>query len=503
MDQPGKRGPDVGDASSVDGPRWARVAFWVFVTLFTFAGLDYPFGNGDEVRHAQTLKEMMTSSDFLTMRWQGVPSFTRPATQYWLAAIGASLIDGEAGMRVSSALASLVILILVAAEARRAFGRFDVTLVAVLLCAGAASYRDYSRSVMSEPFLVVALMLALIGTIRAQHDPRGLRLALASLGGAVAIKSLGAAPAAVLLLPWLIRAYRRTGGRQHALTGLGIALALGLPFYAIGLALHGLDFVDEHFGFNLMGRALGTINISEYPWHLYLWHFQHRDGWPTLLWLALGTIGALAVAFKKRDVNLAIIASFALGDVVLMSMMGTRLPHYVLVVYPAAALGAAGVYHHLSARAPHGSGVLRAIAPAAAAFLLITNLRMRGADDALMQTSAAKDLGLAVRGLADPKQRVYAYEWYGQGLSFYAERDVVLLTEVPERFRMIDVGHFKRAGAAKLVPPPPEPTGSRILVAARKPDLDRATWLSVEEPLAYTKGENVYLVRARIIDPQP
>jgi hypothetical protein len=68
---------------------------------------------------------------------------------------------------------------------------------------------------------------------------------------------------------------------------------------------------------------------------------------------------------------------------------------------------------------------------------------------------------------------------------------------VQSRFAAINVLHLQRAGAAKLVPPPPEPPGSRILIAARKPDLERAPWLEVEEPLAVS--EHVYLVRARIV----
>lgn len=492
-----KEGAQRSNAAIERGARWA---FWAFIALFTLTGLDHPFGNGDEVRHAQTLKEMMASGDVFTMRWQGVPSFTRPATQYWLGAVGAFFIDGEAGMRVSSAAASLLTLAIVGLLARRMFGRFDVLVLAVVLCAGAASYRHYSRSVMSEPFLVAALMIALYGTIHAQRDPKGLRIAFAALGGAVAIKSFGAAPSAVLLLPWLIRGYRKTRGHREALLGLGLALALALPFYGIGVALHGTDFLQEHFGFNVVGRALGQINVSVYPWDLYLWHFQHRDGLPTYAWLALGMVFGLVMAIRRRDLELAIVSSFALGNLVIMSSLGTRLPHYVLAVYPTAALGCAGLYHHLTwPRAARWSPVYRALAPALALFLLVINLRMVGANQVLMQTAAAKVLGTAAKQAAGPEERVYAYEWYGQGLSFYADRDLVLLTTLPKRFAQIDVAHFKRANAAKLVPPLPEPPGSRILVAAYRADLLRARWLVVEEPLA--ESEQVFLVRARVVDP--
>src|SRR6185295_3947480 len=103
-----------------------------------------------EVRHAQTLREMMDSGDYLTPRWQGVPSYTRPQTQYWLAAIFAHVVDGEVGMRLSSALCSLAALWIVWALAIRWTRRADAAALAVLLCAGAPSFHVYSRSLMSE-----------------------------------------------------------------------------------------------------------------------------------------------------------------------------------------------------------------------------------------------------------------------------------------------------------------------------------------------------------------
>jgi hypothetical protein len=271
-----------------------------------------------------------------------------------------------------------------------------------------------------------------------------------------------------------------------------------LPFYIVTFAIHGREFIDGHLGFNLLDRAAGRLNVSAYPWYFYFQHILRSDAIGTALWIALGTVGALGMAIARRDRALFIFATLSLGGLAVMSAIGTRLPHYILFVYPAAALGAAGVYHHLTrARAVHWSVLRLAIAPLLALVLLTLNLRVIGGDQFLMQTAAAKVLGTAAGRVLREGEPVYAYEWYGQGLSFYAEHDVVLLTEMPSRHRLINIEHFKRAGAAKLVPPPPAPVGTEIVVAGRKPDLDRARWLEVTEPIALSDG--VFLVRARIV----
>jgi 4-amino-4-deoxy-L-arabinose transferase-like glycosyltransferase len=478
----------------------AELALWLLLALFTFQGLDRPFGNGDEVRHAQTLREMMQSGDYLTMRWQGVPSFTRPATQYWLAAIFAGAIDGEVGMRLSSAACSFASLVLLWWLARELGLRRDAAALALILCAGAASFHGYSRSLLSEPPLVVAVLGALYGSLLAQRARHGLIVAGACLGAAVAIKSFAAAPPALLLLPWLVSAARRHGDRRSLVLAAATGLGLALPFYAINVALHGSAFLHEHLGFNVLRRATGEINVSRYAWHLYLEHLYVRDGLPTLTWFAAGTLGAAWLARARRDRPLLIVASFGLGYFVLMSALGTRLPHYILAVYPVAALGAAAVYDRLSARAYAARGAfVGTVAVLGACALLLIGLRMPGADPMLMQTAAGRVLGSVARQLARPDERVYAYEWYGQALGFYAQRPLTLLTAQPDRFRAIDVAHLKLAGAAKLVPPLPAPAGSEILIAARKPDLAAARWLEVEQALAFSEG--VFLVRARIVDP--
>jgi hypothetical protein len=70
---------------------------------------------------------------------------------------------------------------------------------------------------------------------------------------------------------------------------------------------------------------------------------------------------------------------------------------------------------------------------------------------------------------------------------------VELLTEDPRAHRV--VGHFLRS--SRLVPPPPAPSGSTIVIAAEPAVLAHAAWLHVEEVVA--RSPPIVLARARVI----
>jgi len=115
------------------------VLLWIAMAGFTWLGLRDAIGDGDESVHAEMLREMLRSGDYLQPRWYGVALAERPLLMYWLAAPFAALIHGELGVRASSALASLATLAIVYSIALRAWGRASAGAVAVVLLAGAPS----------------------------------------------------------------------------------------------------------------------------------------------------------------------------------------------------------------------------------------------------------------------------------------------------------------------------------------------------------------------------
>jgi 4-amino-4-deoxy-L-arabinose transferase-like glycosyltransferase len=467
--------------------RAAEALLWQLLALWTVLGLDRPIGDGDECYHAEIMRQMMRSGDYLHPRWYGVVTHSRPPLMYWLAAPFSAWIPGEVGVRFSSALASFLTLGVMYQVTWTLWQRRSVAVLAVLLLAGAPSFHVFTRTLMSEAPFVLALTVALVGTLRAQRERRALPLAAAGLGCAFAVKSLAAGVPAVALAPWLVRAQLRHGDRRTLWAGLLTLTLLALAPFALGLWVDGSEFVHDQIVFNLLERARGGYVGMGGGLFAYVKSVLFRDGPVVSAWLVIGSAGALVLGLKLRQRALQIVGSYALAELALMSLFGTRLPHYILPLYPAAALGAAGVYAEASRRFERLRAPLWAAGVCVIALVIgLVSQRYGGGADYLFERPESKILGLRARNVANPGERVYAYEWYGFAIGYYADRPVELLTAKPERFAQVNFagGPIERAKAAALVPPPPAAAGSRILIAGHVADLSRAHWLEVGEVLA-------------------
>jgi 4-amino-4-deoxy-L-arabinose transferase-like glycosyltransferase len=329
------------------------------------------------------------------------------------------------------------------------------------------------------------------GTLAARRDPRGLVMAGLGIGLAIAAKSLIAGVPALALAPWWLGPLRMATLRTRLWAGAALA-GVALPYYALLTALHGQQFLRAHFGVSLARRATASLGLGmqDGPASYLLW-VPSGEGLLTATWLLLGSVGALLAGLRLRRAELVLLGGYALTVFALMSWLATRLPHYILPAYPAAALGIAGLYVELTARTGFAQ---RALAPLLAPALgLCAVLEARGHPGGyqyLLQRSTSRDLGLVARRVAAAGQAIYAYEWYGPAIAYYAERPVVMLTESEHARDLLGA-----MMPTKLVPPAPEPRGSPILIVAEPEALAAAPWLHVDEVLA--SSPPAILARAR------
>jgi 4-amino-4-deoxy-L-arabinose transferase-like glycosyltransferase len=474
-------------------------ALWLWIAGFTFAGLDDPIGDGDEHVHATILRDMLRSGDYLRPRWQGALVLERPLLPYWLAAPFSIAVPGEVGVRLSSALASFATLLVVFAAARAVWKRADVAFVATLLLAGSPSFHAYSRTLMSDPLLVLGIAVATASALLARREPRWLIGVAFGIGFGIAAKTLIAVVPVLGLLPWLVAPARRLVESAHGRRSVSLVLAAlavtALPYYVLETALHGEAFLRAHFGVSLAARATADGGISLPGGHAgYLLWIPRSEGPLAALWLSLGSAGALVWGWRKKNADLALLGAQASTVLVLMSLLATRLPHYLLPAYPAAALAVAGLYAEASARlGVPGRAFSALLGPALAMAVLLEARAHPGGYEYLLQRAASRDLGVVAQRVTAPQQAVYAYEWYGPALAYYAERPVRLLTEDPQAHALVS----RFAVPSRLVPPPPEPAGSQIVVSAEPELLSSCRWLRVEEVLA--RSPPIILVRARVL----
>ena len=438
----------------------------LFLLAAFVADLGRPLGNSDEAIYGEFAREMQRSHDYLTLRYQGHELYQRPPTAVALYALSGQVVGGELGLRLVPALFTLLVCLGVGVCVWRWTQQPLAGFAAALFASQIPSVFLYGRLAFSDPPFVAAAIGALAATVAAQRDSRWLPWAGACLGAAFAVKSIAAVIPALTLLPWLVVAAREhrsePGTRRRATLATVWFAALALPYYAYGFAAHGGAFWREHFARVLFDRATGKLEsvVGIGGPGAYVEHLWRADGVVVSLASAAAIGAAIVFAIRRSDRVAAVVASYALGTFVLLSAAGTRLPHYLLVFYPAAAM----CFGLAVARA--GEGLAERYRPAlvgvpvVCAALFVRTAAAPPFDQIAVPARNAKTLGEIVRADARAGDTVYSFNWYAPALGYYADRNWGMLTNVPRVAETVgNTGPFRKTRSIVLVPPWPAKPG--------------------------------------------
>jgi 4-amino-4-deoxy-L-arabinose transferase-like glycosyltransferase len=427
-------------------------------------GLWDALGNSDEAIYAVFIREMHTrgGTGYFKLIYDGAELVQRPPWSVTLYALVARVIPGEFGIRILPAMLTLFTCLLSGQLVRRRTGKISLALATAALAAGIPSVFLFGRLCMSDPPYVLASFAAMLATIRAQEDPRALAWAGVSLGAAVAFKSVAGAIPGVALAPWLVLAAARHHRAQRSIARpilLGVLgfVALAAPFYVVYGVRFGQHFLDVHFGEILGDRARGNlpgVGLSSGP-ASYVIHMWRADGPVLAVLLLTAPVAAAVLAVRRRDVVLGIAASYTLGVLAVLSVVGTRLPHYLLVFYPGAAacagLTMAPLIDHFSIPARY-----RVVLPLFALTLVMRTAAAGTFDASTVPAVDDRALGIRARATIPPDEPIYTLDYYAPALAYYAQRHWRLLTTYRSMERIVgSVETFRAAGTVSAVPPWP------------------------------------------------
>jgi 4-amino-4-deoxy-L-arabinose transferase-like glycosyltransferase len=327
-------------------PRAALAALLAALALAWFGGLgERKLLKADEGRYAEIPREMVASGDWLTPRLNGFKYFEKPPLQYWATATAfAALGVAEWSARLWTALTGFLGVLLAYYAGRRLLGAAGGVCAAAVL-ASSGLYVFAGHVVSLDMGVAFFLALAVFAIVFAQSDgtPERARrnwmlAAWAAMACAVLSKGLigFVLPAAAVLA---YAAWQRDAAllrRLHAGPGLALFLAIAAPwFMAVSAAnpeFAHFFFVQEHFE-----RFLTTQHRRAGP----LWYFV-----PVLLvgampW-ALAMLGGLWQAARGAEPSrfkpLRFLAAWCAVVLVFFSVSGSKLPSYILPVFPALAL---------------------------------------------------------------------------------------------------------------------------------------------------------------------
>jgi len=303
----------------------------------------------DEARFAQATRQMLESHDFLRIRFQDEARNKKPAGIYWLqAASVAALSDAESSAiwpyRLPSLIGAGAAVLLTFALGSALVGRPAALTGAALLAAALGVVVEAHLAKTDAVLLAtVAAAQGALGTVY-MRTRRGAATApwpwallfWAAQGVGLLVKGpitplLGLLTAAALSLA--DRDLRWLKGLRP-LWGVPLMLAIAAPwFIAITAATQGA-FLGESVGHDLAGKLLGGQEAHGAPPGYYLLLLA-ATFWPGSL--VLGP--ALAWAWQQRQAPaerflIAWIVPFWL----VLELVPTKLPHYILPAYPALAL---------------------------------------------------------------------------------------------------------------------------------------------------------------------
>ena len=337
--------------------RTALVVALIALALFLpgFAGLQ-PIDR-DEPRFAQATKQMLETGDFVSIRFQDQARNKKPVGIYWAQAAVVSsaealgLSDARRTIwlyRIPSLLGALATVLLTYWTAL-ALGSRRMALVASILVASTVVLGVEARLAKTDA-LDAATIMAAIGVlarlwIRREAPAAGREgLGLAALfWGALAAGILVKGPVAVMVvgLTALTLSITIRSGRWllplRPLWGVLWLLLLVSPWFVLIMLRTKGAFLTDSVGADMLAKVGGGQEAHGAPPGTHLLAML-GTAWPLspLLLLSVPFIWA-----KRREPAIVFLLAWLIPNWIVFELVPTKLPHYVLPLFPALALLAA------------------------------------------------------------------------------------------------------------------------------------------------------------------
>jgi 4-amino-4-deoxy-L-arabinose transferase-like glycosyltransferase len=324
------------------------IALGVFCAIVFFYALGrLPFIGPDEPRYAQVAREMYDSGDWVTPRLGGLHWFEKPALSYWLLGAGFALFgQNEFGARFWNAvIASLGALLLYWFGKQIRSPRYGYLSAATLITCGL--WPGFARGATFDLPLSVALELALLSFYiwesreRSEGRHRLWYLFCFALGMAVLAKGLvGVLLPAIIIGPYLLVTKRWQGiftMRRLAAGGLLFLLTIAV-WYGPVIAVNGWAFINEFIIGHHFARYLS--NRYRHPGPVYFFPLVLLAGsFPWTCYLVSSLWRMIRSGRRWAENHLHVLLLFWLAaPLVFFSFSGSKLPGYILPVFPAVAL---------------------------------------------------------------------------------------------------------------------------------------------------------------------
>ena len=328
-----------------------RAVWWLVAVLFLvawFSGLAVRrLQHPDEGRYAEIAREMAASGNWVTPRLNGLKYFEKPPFQYWATAVAFNTFGvREWTARLAPALAGMLAVVMVGMTAVRLDGATTGAYAALAL-AGCVWPFALSQLLTLDSVLSAWLAGALCAFLLAQRDGLAtgtqrnwMLAAYAAAAGATLTKGLVGLviPGATLVLYTLATRDISPWKRLHLVPGMVFYLLLTVPWFVL-VSRDNPEFAQFFFIHEHVERFLTTEHKREGGWYYFIpllaagllpWLFV----WLWTLARSWRDAAVTASGFSWPKFCLV----WALFVFVFFSFSRSKLPSYILPLFPALAL---------------------------------------------------------------------------------------------------------------------------------------------------------------------
>ncbi len=450
----------------------------IAATWLTHIG-ERKLANPDEGRYSVLAMHMADTGDFVTPRLNGLKYFEKPPMQYWMTAVAFNTFGkSEWSARLYTALAGLLSILLVSYTAARLFTR-EIGVFTALALVACPYYMMLAEIVTLDMGLTLWTTLSVCGFLLSQrglpHPPSKteklgwLLTGWAAAGAAVLSKGLIGLvfPAAILFLYCLIQWDWRRLARINWLSGFLIFFLVAAPWFVL-VAQQNPEFLQFFFIHEHWQRFTTTQSRRVQAWWFFLpILFVGCMAWALMLipamlrgWQA-GHHQAMATSDGTRPFKpLRFVILWIVFIVFFFSISGSKLPAYVLPVFPFIAM----VLAFFIAATP-GRRLAWHVAPVVPIALLLAwylntqpSIRARNAFELALYRDYADILTVALVALAIGTAMGVVFFWRNTkvskrwGVTLVAVASVVMVNRVAtgyEKLSPLQSGHAMSQAIAK------------------------------------------------------
>jgi 4-amino-4-deoxy-L-arabinose transferase-like glycosyltransferase len=326
----------------------------VFVSLVSFLPgfFNIPPVDRDEARFAQATKQMLEAGDYIDIRFQDEVRYKKPVGIYWLQAAvvktAESLGVPEARTtiwlyRVPSLVGAIGAALLTYWTAL-AFMSRRFAFLAGLMIATSLLLNIEARLAKTDAMLLLCCVAAMGVMARAylrQADQRDIRWSHAAiLWTAIAAGILIKGPLILMVVgvaALSVSIADRSGRwilKLRPLVGVLWVILLVMPWFVAILDKAGEAFLQDSVGQDLLSKIFKGQETHGAPPGYYLVLFW-LTFWPAA---PLAAVAAPAVWRHRREATTRFLLAWLVPTWIVFELVVTKLPHYVLPLYPAIAI---------------------------------------------------------------------------------------------------------------------------------------------------------------------